>query len=263
MILVGGLPGVLVPTEGTYGVVPVQFGTEGAFDSPLLNDLDVGDDSTELLWVAESAPTSGTFAITDHGGYSLVAADDGAYPWTYRLIEWPAGEAPTATTASVQSVVGLVADIDGAITLDDWHVVGTIRGGPEVPANPGGGGRPRRRLTTREREERTRLQREALGILPKRAQKKIVAAAKAEAAKDAPDLGLLAPVVADVAMSYGIPAGDVARAAQVTFDSMIPPIDQARRMSIDVALQKMMGERRALATQALSQLQEALRQLLH
>jgi hypothetical protein len=106
MILVGGIPSGLVPTRGTYGLIPAQIGVGGQFDSPLLNDVDPEDGTTELLWAAESKPAAGTFQVTDNGGYALTAAPDGVYEWTYRLLSWPNAAAPTAGTAIVTSVVG-------------------------------------------------------------------------------------------------------------------------------------------------------------
>ncbi len=103
-----------------------------------------------------------------------------------------------------------------------WRTVAT-----EPPAPPpqlfGGGGYvkgQRYGLLTRPTKERlaelVKAQREALGILPKPAQKRIVAAAKKAAAKPE-GLQLLAPVVVDVAMSAQVPAVDIAKAMERSF----------------------------------------------
>jgi hypothetical protein len=113
-----------------------------------------------------------------------------------------------------------------------WKAVWT-NVAPEPPPPPppaaeitGGGGIPhdkKRRyglIPPKTREELAALvkaQREALGILPKPAQKRVVAAVKKAASKPEPSLQPLAPLVVDLAVSEELPAVDVARAVEQSF----------------------------------------------
>jgi hypothetical protein len=67
--------------------------------------------------------------------------------------------------------------------------------------------------------ERVRKQREALGILPKTAQKRIETAVKKEARRAEPDLAPLAPLAVEVAQDTGAKLRDVIQAIERTFEN--------------------------------------------
>lgn len=86
MIVVGDWPGRLrVGLNGHFGVLPALIASAGGEDSPLLNDVDPGDESTEFAWVIRSLPGSGVLTADDFGGVELVGAADGVYVIPYGL----------------------------------------------------------------------------------------------------------------------------------------------------------------------------------
>jgi hypothetical protein len=107
MIILGGFPPDTGIVFGAHGITPAQIVTGGNASSPLLNDVDPGDDSTELLWRLEPAyVTAGTTSVTDAGIYQLAGAPDGTYTQPYRLFALPATGAPSTGLANIVTVVG-------------------------------------------------------------------------------------------------------------------------------------------------------------
>ena len=107
MILVGGVPGRLVPSAGTHGIRPADIVALGGEDSPLLNDIDPGDDTTTLFWVLlEPLPASGTTEADDLGYYALLGAADGTYTQDYRVLSLTAGGTAAASESTITTNVG-------------------------------------------------------------------------------------------------------------------------------------------------------------
>ncbi len=104
MIILGGLPSGII--FGPHGITPSQIATGGTASSPLLNDVDPGDETTELLWRLE--PTylaAGVTAVTDNGSYSLTGAPTGTHVQPYRLFALPATGAPYTGTSTITTTV--------------------------------------------------------------------------------------------------------------------------------------------------------------
>lgn len=129
MFLINGVPGRFVPSLGTHGITPAQISL-GDADSPLLNDIDAGDDSTELIWVLTTPlVSSGTTTATDHGGYTLAGAADGTHVQGYRLLALLADGTDYSGTASITTVVGAggVTIPTGLCTEADTALALTLR----------------------------------------------------------------------------------------------------------------------------------------
>lgn len=107
MIIVGLSSLVLAATLGTHGITPAQISALGDHDSPLLNDVDPGDTSTEFIWALLSPLVgSGTTDVTDLGGYALVGAADGTWTQDYRFLAMPATGAPVVDESQIVTQVG-------------------------------------------------------------------------------------------------------------------------------------------------------------
>lgn len=107
MILFGLSSTALTFTASTHGITPAQIAAMGDHDSPLLNDIDGGDESTELLWtLLPPLPASGTTEVDDTGGYALIGAADGVHTQAYRLLAMPATGAPVVGEAVITINVG-------------------------------------------------------------------------------------------------------------------------------------------------------------
>lgn len=105
MILKGGIPGLIAkPGPGIgHGITPAQISLAGDEDSPLLNDVDPGDTTTEFLWtLLPPLVASGQTQVTDLGGYALIGAADATWNQSYRLFAMPA-TGPTVVDESVIS----------------------------------------------------------------------------------------------------------------------------------------------------------------
>lgn len=136
-----------------------------------------------------------------------------------------------ALSADAATVAGTAAHLTlhtstGVLTAGAAEVAGAAAGpGASAPVATSGGGiirKPHRydylNPPTRERlAVLARQQREAMGILPKTAQKRVEAAAKKAARKPEPAIQALAPVVAQVAQETQAPAVDVMRAVEAAF----------------------------------------------
>lgn len=102
----------VVGLNGRYGVRPAEFASSGSFSSPLLDDVDPGDDNTEFLWVIRSPlPSSGVLTADDDGGMSHTGAADGSYTTSYDLYTWPPGG------PAVYEGIGSFTTNFGAVTL--------------------------------------------------------------------------------------------------------------------------------------------------
>ena len=118
MIILGGLPAGI--TFGPHGITPAQIAVGGPASSPLLNDVDPGDDATELLWRLE--PTYLTAGVTE--ALSMFAWQAAALLWLLALSQplqilgvaiYPlAGLAGLAAALWPTSVMG--------IPLTDWKI---------------------------------------------------------------------------------------------------------------------------------------------
>lgn len=118
----------------------------------------------------------------------------------------------------------------------------------DAPASDGnlafGGGWPRRKRrhdylsppTREQMAERVRKQREALGILPKPAQKRIEAAVKKAARKPEPSLAPLAPLAVEVAQDSGVALQRVIDAISAVYERQRGLV--AARMEADAAQQQ-------------------------
>jgi len=105
MILLGGIDTAIV--LGDFGVTAAQIATGGDADSPLLNDVDVGDTTTELLWVLVPPLVSGgTTRVNDAGMYQRLAPPTGLEIQWYRLLAMPATSEPVVQDAPIRLQVG-------------------------------------------------------------------------------------------------------------------------------------------------------------
>lgn len=83
--VIGGWPGGNVMSlNGAFGVLPSEMATGGS-GSPLLDDVDPGDEATEFAWVFASLPGSGTVLADDTGAFQHTGAADGTYHSLYTL----------------------------------------------------------------------------------------------------------------------------------------------------------------------------------
>lgn len=128
-----------------------------------------------------------------------------------------AGSATVDGTAAVP----VTHTATGALAAGSADVSGGARHGSEAQLQPAG--RRRHRYDwlnppTRERlAELAREQREAMGILPRPAQKRVAAQAKKAARKPGADISALAPVAVQVAQEEQAPARDVIAALEAAF----------------------------------------------
>jgi hypothetical protein len=105
MILLNGFPDRIV--LGAHGITPAQIVALGDEPSPLLNDIDAGDESTTLVWVLlPPLPASGTTDADDLGYYALTGAADGTYTQNYRVLALTAGGTAAASESTITTVVG-------------------------------------------------------------------------------------------------------------------------------------------------------------
>lgn len=191
-------------------------------------------------------PASGAYTLTaDTGAFALtgsvaglkaarkLAASAGSFTLT--------GQAATLTRSGYRLAAGTGSF---ALTGRDVALSATATPAP-APAPPGGGGwawaAPRKKTrhdylsppTREQMAERVRKQREALGILPKPAQKRIEAAAKKEARRAEPSIAELAPLAVEVAQDSGIALQQVADAIRAVYDNQRGLV--AARMEADAA----------------------------
>ena len=110
MILFGGFPGVLA--FGPHGITPAGIAAAGNASSPLLNDVDAGDTTTELMWLL-LAPliSTGSTQAHDDGGYALINPAEGTWLQHYRLFTMPASAAASVTDATITVTVGAVVTV--------------------------------------------------------------------------------------------------------------------------------------------------------
>jgi len=109
VILKGGIPGVIAkPGPGLgHGITPAQVATGGAAPSPLLNDFDPADATTELLWaLLPPLVPAGTTQVNDRGRYWLLAPGAGTWVQLYRVLAMPATGSPVVGEASIFTMVG-------------------------------------------------------------------------------------------------------------------------------------------------------------
>jgi hypothetical protein len=125
MILKGGIPGVIAkPGPGLgHGITPAQISTAGNADSPLLNDVDPGDDATQFIWaLLPPLISTGTTRVDDLGGYALEAPSAGIWSQAYRLLAMPATGAAVVDEATiVTSVASSVPPVFGP-AVTSWTV---------------------------------------------------------------------------------------------------------------------------------------------
>jgi hypothetical protein len=108
MIILGGFPSGIV--FGSHGITPAQIVSGGNAASPLLNDVDPGDTTTELLWRLEPPYlTVGVTTATDTGVYAVTGLPDGTHLQPYSLFPLPATGNPSSSTSTITTVVGTVA----------------------------------------------------------------------------------------------------------------------------------------------------------
>lgn len=162
------------------------------------------------------APPAGTLTLT---GFAPVV-NNGANI----TIQVPAGtltltqRTPTVT-ATANRLISVPA---GALSLKGYAP--TVIGVSVVPASAYSAGweyskkKRRREPTKEELAALVQAQREAMGILPKRAQKRVIAAVRQEAEKEWPDLGNLAPMAAKLALDNELPANQIIDAFNATFE---------------------------------------------
>lgn len=116
MLIIGGFPDCIV--FGPHGITPAQIAGGGNAASPLLNDIDLGDQATELLWRLQPPYLAvGVTVVTDTGVYALTGAPDGVHTQSYRLFALPETGAPYSATATISAAVGpfAVASVVGAL----------------------------------------------------------------------------------------------------------------------------------------------------
>lgn len=127
MILKGGIPGLIAkPGPGVgHGILPSQISLDGGEDSPLLNDVNPGDATTQMIWALVPAlPATGTTQVTDLGGYALLAPAVGIWSQAYRLLAMPfAGPA----VVEVNNIVTIVdAPVGATVTPRRRQVVSNL-----------------------------------------------------------------------------------------------------------------------------------------
>jgi hypothetical protein len=113
---------------GLRGVKPADFATGGDFDSPLLNDVDPGDEDTEFIWCLLTplldASSNGVTDVDDQGGYEHVGADDGAWEQDYRFLAMPPTGAVVVDESVISFTVGSATELD--IAADPLALTGTV-----------------------------------------------------------------------------------------------------------------------------------------
>lgn len=130
MILKGGIPGLIAkPGPGIgHGITPTQISLAGNEDSPLLNDVDPGDDLLRMIWVLlPPLVATGTTLVDDAGGYALLSPGTGVWPQDYRLLAMPATGAPVVQTATITTIVD--APVGPTVTPRRRQVVSNVSTG--------------------------------------------------------------------------------------------------------------------------------------
>lgn len=234
--------------HATSGALSAQAATvAGSAVSPHLSTGALTAQAATVAGEAEVIAAGGTHATT--GALSAAAATV-AGDAAHLTLHTTTG----ALTAQAATVAGSAAHLtlhttSGALAAGEATIAGTsVHSGdgatPDVQPAVGGGGwawaAPRKKRhdylsppTREQMAERVRQQREALGILPKPAQKRIEAAVKKEARRAEPSLAPLAPVAVEVAQDTGAPLRAVIEAIQRTFDTQRGLV--AARMEADAA----------------------------
>lgn len=116
MIVVGGWPGrQVIGLNGHFGATPAQLTVGGSFENPLLNDLDSGDDSKELIAVVQSLPGSGVVVLDDYGGFEHSGAADGGYVTTAAVYSWAPG-GPLTAHAPLEEIYSIFGTVAAAIS---------------------------------------------------------------------------------------------------------------------------------------------------
>lgn len=117
MIVVGGWPGrIVVGLNGRFGARPADFADLGDFPSPLANDVDGGDETTEFVAVVQSLPASGSVVFDDFGGFEHTGAADGSYATAYRLCTWAQGGPVTVRVPDAVITTNFGAGLPFAVT---------------------------------------------------------------------------------------------------------------------------------------------------
>lgn len=115
MILFGGIPGALVFTGSQLGITPAQIAS-GTPDSPLLNDIDGGDETTRLIWaLLTPLVATGTTETTDDGVYRLLSPADGTWEQDYRLLAMPQTGSTYAGDSTITTIVGAATTITAVV----------------------------------------------------------------------------------------------------------------------------------------------------
>jgi hypothetical protein len=210
--------------------------------------------TTEGALASEAATIAGDAEYTadgaTHATTGALASADAAIAGTaaHLTLHTTSG----ALAADAATVAGTAAHLtlhatSGALQAESATMAGTAvhsGAGAVVDVPPTGGGwawaAPKKKRhdylsppTREQMAERVRKQREALGILPKPAQKRIEAAAKKEARRASPDIAELAPVAAEVAQDTGASLQAVIDAIAAVFQHQRGLV--AARMEADAA----------------------------
>lgn len=189
-----------------------------AFSSAVVSLAATGGSGT--LSATASSPATATLGATGGSGTLSASASSGAN----------ADLAATGSSGTLAAVAYTPASVALDATGGSGTFSGTAAGVDATPEIVGGGGwawqapAGKKRYdylsqpTREQMVDRVRRQREALGILPKQARKRIEAAAKKEARRAEPSLAPLAPLAAEVAQDTGVALQAVIDAIQASFE---------------------------------------------
>jgi hypothetical protein len=104
-------------SNGQFGPLPSQLGTDGTHDNPALNDIDPGDEATQFVCVFAAQAASGALLVRWNNDLSFTGAADGTYPIPYTLLTYAPGTAgvvaytPTTYTITVGAAVGIDGEL--------------------------------------------------------------------------------------------------------------------------------------------------------
>lgn len=97
--------------RGLHGARPAQFPTGGDFPSPLANDVDAGDETSQFLWFLKptliDGASGGVTATTPEGGYDHSGAANGTYIQNYGFAKVKADGTAVEESSTITVTVGV------------------------------------------------------------------------------------------------------------------------------------------------------------
>ena len=115
--------------RGLAGVRPADFAALGDDDSPLVNDVDAGDETTSFLWFLTpplvDGTNGGTTTVNDQGGYRNEGGTAGSFTQGYGWSAVRADGSIAEQTGTISIGSGSTATVSGAGAIASGEAFGT------------------------------------------------------------------------------------------------------------------------------------------